>query len=240
MKTNRLLLIFLFSTVICIVFTGLIFHWSEQFRGLRSDPTDSAHTPPDSGHGSSVVSELVKSFQSSDERQKEKILKEFRSGLQDLELRRIADQSKAAVETPIGPVLREKLNIPASQLTRAIDIRYLTLTPPSEAEKEEIKGRISSLVAESGQAGPELERKLQHISSQFLNYSKKYKLAVLTKARGSSGKYNLTAYNTDEILEFDDGGGPQLLPDNIESSFECYDLPYESIVRYGYLFSVRE
>ncbi len=175
----------------------------------------------------------------SDERRRERVLREFRGWLADLERSRICDRSEAVVEIPISPALRRRLALPDGQATNTVDSKYLVVARPSAEEVEEVAGRIAALAAQDEEPSV-LAGRLTALAGQFLDYPATHKLVVLSKARASYGLNHITAYNADEFLEYDDGGGLRLSVADVETSYEQWSHPREPLGRYGYLFSIHE
>ncbi len=120
----------------------------------------------------------------SDERRRERVLREFRGWLADLERSRICDRSEAVVEIPISPALRRRLALPDGQATSTVDSKYLVIARPSAEEVEEVAGRIAALAAQDEEPSV-LAGRLTTLAGQFMDYPATHKLVVLSKARAS-------------------------------------------------------
>lgn len=141
------------------------------------------------------------------------------------EQERIADTSTATTSLVASEAMKKSYQLPAEVQKVSVNVRYLVIRKPTEAELESsIRSFKSNLENSHLFENDEIERETSNMITNQLNYPKLYKLVIFNqvivdeKPRGFPW---VTVYNGDSIMESNNNEGISLST----GGFSGYETP---------------
>lgn len=172
-------------------------------------------------------------------RKREETVDRISKDLMEREKARISDRTEARRKVKVDEILRKNFGIPVEIESVECDITCQVVDAPADEER----GAISEMIRDGLFDVPfpdegEREKTAKELEKRFLNYPKTKKLIkthVMQLPGWKDPKRWILVFNTDEVVEWDNGSGISLASKG-NSGFELIEKsPEESFRRYKHL-----